>query len=190
MTIIFKELADGLREAARGLTLGGTHYLFGIERSTIHLKGDNWANPVAGNKGEEAFLQFCRTHAPTLLEALERAAKLEILVEEAELDSDAVLNIRRITKAATGGNCTFVDDDVRLIVRQRDDAMEQASKLRDALTELISHHSEDEGMEDEPYDEAVGWVWNEDDGDHTKPMSLTFGVLRRARAALKGGETA
>ena len=107
MTPTFKELADGLRDAALG--------------------------PEGGRR---EFIASCSKNADVIIQALERAAKLESRAEEAELDSDAVINIRRITKAATGGNCTFVDDDVRLIVTQRDDSLERAGENEERVKKL------------------------------------------------------
>lgn len=58
------------------------------------------------------------------------------------------------------------------------EADERIERLCVALGELLATHDEDIGMDEYADDESVG-MWG--DG---KEMALTFGVLRRARAAL------
>ena len=155
MTPTFKELADGLREAGEGRTEGPW------EADLSETGIMDTATPYLAVDCDNGHSVLCRVPYRDILAR-------EMPAEE---------NTRFISYCGTNADGII-------------EALERAAKIEDALRELIFHHNEDEGMEDEPDDEAVGWVWNEDDGDHTKPMSLTFGVLRRARAALKGGETA
>ena len=61
------------------------------------------------------------------------------------------------------------------------EALEAENKrLREALAQVMAHHDEDIGMDDHDDNDHVGWYGN------GEKMSLTFGVLRRARAALEG----
>lgn len=58
------------------------------------------------------------------------------------------------------------------------------AKLRRALADLVACHDEDIGMEDFSDTDSVGSELAED-GKTVVDMKLTFGVLRRARAALE-----
>lgn len=57
-------------------------------------------------------------------------------------------------------------------------------RLREALAELMATHDEDEGMDHHDDVDSVGWTAGVDGIQHEIP--LTFGTLRRARAALSG----
>ena len=64
------------------------------------------------------------------------------------MSEGAIHSIRAIAKDATGANCTFVDDDVKLIVKQRDDAIAMAKALEIRLRELLECYRDlpDQGL--------------------------------------------
>jgi hypothetical protein len=74
---------------------------------------------------------------------------------------DAMFQSKRLTERATAAEAT-------------------CAELRGALTDVLPY-LEEGYLEDEPDDEPVGWT-ADPDGTNQRPMLLTFGMVRRARA--------
>ncbi|PHR83080.1 hypothetical protein [Henriciella sp.] len=108
------------------------------------------AEKIESNAGREARLArhmaFAMRHNAPIERALKQALAHEglelndsgtlsalYLATDTELDECAVLEVRKIAHAASGGNCTFVDDDVKRLVWERDNAEKALDGDEEAL---------------------------------------------------------
>jgi len=109
-------------------------------------------------------------------------AAVKVLYAAPNIKGDEMSKTPR-TDALVAEHCSFpmrpLAKVLESVILHARDLERENARLREALERLVTTHSEDIDMDEYADGESVGW-------EGGKPMKLTFGDLRNARAALKG----